>query len=968
MKFDVQALDKKWQQYWKDHKTYATGEDTSRPKYYVLDMFPYPSGSGLHVGHPLGYIGSDIVARYKRQRGFNVLHPMGFDSFGLPAEQYAIDTGVHPSVSTATNTARYREQMDTLGLGFDWDRSVNTSDPSYFRWTQWIIEQIFEHWYDQVQDRARPIAELIAHLEAHGTDRLQAAQTEALTVSAEDFRAMDEKRRSDLLMNYRLAFRSVSYVNWCEALGTVLANDEVKDGRSERGNHPVEQRPMLQWSLRITAYAERLLAGLDTVDYSEGLKAQQVNWIGKSTGALVHFDIEGHDERLDIFTTRPDTIFGATFMVIAPELELVDRLTTPEQRGEIDDYLAYVGRRSELDRMSEHKVTGAFTGAYAIHPLNGARVPIYIAEYVLKDYGTGAIMAVPSDDERDKRFAEKFGIEVIDVVDKRDYPGASLKDKVGKLVNSDFLNGMEVPEAIAAATDRIEELGRGEQQINYRIRDLVFSRQRYWGEPWPIIYDADDVPRLVPEAQLPVTLPEMEDFRAVSGASPLERATDWVNTPEGRRETDTMPATAGSNWYYLRYMNPGNTEVFVSKEAVDYWQDVDLYVGGAEHAVSHILYSRLIHKFLFDIGKVPTQEPYKKLLNQGMIGGPISFIHLGLLLSEDGQRHPIWVSSDVAEGTPLEVPGIGSGYLVLDESTGTRLTPLRFVTETSVNNETSFRLYHSAVEEAQQMEHQDAAYFRTIMQQAGAFAWKIDKEGRQYLELSVEQGKMSKRKYNAVNPDDICARYGADCFRMYEMFLGPIDQAKPWSVSGIDGVYRFLRRFWSLYVGNGDELHLSDEAATREEMKVLHTLIKKVTEDIEVLSFNTCVSAFMIATNELLKLHCNKREVLEPAVRLIAPFAPHLAEELHRALGGEGSVHHAAWPAVDEQYLVEDKFTYPIAFNGKTRLTLDFPTEATKAEVERGARADTQVQGYLEGKTVRKVIVVPGRMVNFVVG
>ncbi len=968
MKFDVQALDKKWQQYWKENKTYATADDTSRPKFYVLDMFPYPSGSGLHVGHPLGYIGSDIVARYKRQQGFNVLHPMGFDSFGLPAEQYAIDTGVHPSESTAINTARYREQMDTLGLSFDWDRSVNTSDPNYFKWTQWIIGQVFEHWYDRDAGLARPVSDLVAHLETHGTRQLQAAQTEGLDVSAEEFAAMDEKQRSDLLMNYRLAFRSVSYVNWCEALGTVLANDEVKDGRSERGNHPVEQRPMLQWSLRITAYAERLLAGLDTVDYSEGLKAQQINWIGKSTGALVHFDIEGHQEQLDIFTTRPDTIFGATFMVIAPELELVDRLTTLEQRKEIDDYLAYVGRRSELDRMSENKVTGAFTGAYALNPLNGARVPIYIAEYVLKDYGTGAIMAVPSDDDRDKRFADKFGIEVIDVVDKRDYPGATLKDKVGKLFNSDFLNGMDVPEAIAAATDRIEALGRGERQVNFRIRDLVFSRQRYWGEPWPIIYDADDVPRLVPEDQLPVTLPEMEDFRAVSGASPLERAEQWVNTPDGRRETDTMPATAGSNWYYLRYMDPHDDEAFVSKESVDYWQDVDLYVGGAEHAVSHILYSRLVHKFLFDIGKVPTREPYKKLLNQGMIGGPISYVHLGILLTDDGQRHPIWIGSDVAEGTPLAVAGIGTGYLVLDESTGTRLTPLRFVTETSVNNETSFRLYHSSVEEAQKLEHQDAAYFRTILQQAGAFAWETDKEGRPYLELSVEQGKMSKRKYNAVNPDDICARYGADCFRMYEMFLGPIDQAKPWSVSGIDGVYRFLRRFWGLYVGTGDQLSVSEEAGSREELKILHTLIKKVSVDIEKLSFNTCVSAFMVATNELLKLHCNKREVLEPAVRLIAPFAPHLAEELHRALGGEGSVHHAAWPAVEEEYLVEDNFTYPIAFNGKTRLTLDFPADATKAEVEQGARAHTQVQGYLEGKHIRKVIVVPGRMVNFVIG
>ena len=968
MKFDVQALDRKWQAYWKEHKTYRTDPGTSKPKYYVLDMFPYPSGSGLHVGHPLGYIGSDIVARQKRQAGYNVLHPMGFDAFGLPAEQYAIDTGVHPSESTAVNTQRYREQMEILGLSFDWDRSVNTSDPDYFKWTQWIIGQVFAHWYDRREDRARPVTELVQLLETEGTAGVKAAHSEVLKLSAEEFRAMTVKERSDVLMNYRLAFRSVSYVNWCEALGTVLANDEVKDGRSERGNHPVEQRPMLQWSLRITAYAERLLAGLDTVDYSEGLKAQQINWIGKSTGALVHFDVEGHDRRLDVFTTRPDTIYGTTFMVIAPELDLVSELTTPEQQREIDDYLAYVGRRSELDRMSEHKVTGAFTGAYATNPLSGARLPIYIAEYVLKDYGTGAIMAVPSDDERDRRFAETFGIDIIDVVDKRDHPGATLKDKVGRLINSDFLNGMEVPEAIDAAIRRIEELGRGQRQVNYRIRDLVFSRQRYWGEPWPIVYDEQDVPQLVPTDELPVTLPEMDDFRAVSGASPLERATDWLTTPRGRRETDTMPATAGSNWYYLRYMDPHNEGEFVSPQAVDYWQDVDLYVGGAEHAVSHILYSRLIHKFLYDLGRVPTKEPYRKLLNQGMIGGPISYIHLGILLADDGQRHPIWVSSDVAEGTPLEVSGVGKGYLVLDESTGTRLTPLRFVTETSVNNESSFRLYKDAVEEAQQMDHQDAAYFRTILQQAGAFAWKPDREGRPFLELSVEQGKMSKRKYNAVNPDDITARYGADCFRMYEMFLGPIDQAKPWSVSGIDGVYRFLRRFWGLFVGENDRLNVSDEEGTKEELKILHTLIKKVSEDIEKLSFNTCVSAFMVATNELTKLGCTKRAVLEPMVRLIAPFSPHLSEELHRALGGEGSVHHAAWPGVEEKYLVEDSFTYPIAFNGKTRLTLDFPAEASKADVEAGARADTQVQGYLEGKAVRKVIVVPGRMVNFVVG
>ncbi|SEQ25710.1 leucine--tRNA ligase [Neolewinella agarilytica] len=968
MKFDVTAIDQKWQQYWKEHKTYRTTNDTSKPKYYVLDMFPYPSGAGLHVGHPLGYIASDIYSRFKRQQGFNVLHPMGFDSFGLPAEQYAIDTGVHPSESTAVNTERYKEQMLSLGLSFDWDRAVNTSDPKYYKWTQWIISQVFEHWYDKTADKARPVSELREHLAQHGTAGLNAAQTEALELSAADWKAMGPKEQSDVLMNYRLAFRGTSYVNWCEALGTVLANDEVKDGRSERGNHPVVQKAMQQWSLRITAYAERLLAGLETVDYSDGLKAQQRNWIGKSIGALARFDIEGREEPLEVFTTRADTIFGVTFMVIAPEHELVAEITTPEQQKEIDDYLTYVGSRSEVDRQSETKVTGAFTGAYCINPLNGARVPIYIAEYVLKDYGTGAIMAVPSDDDRDKRFAEKFGIEIIDVIDKSDYPGASLKDKVGKLINSDFLNGMEVPDAIKAATAKLSEMGRGEQQVNFRIRDLIFSRQRYWGEPWPMIYDENDVPSLVPEDQLPVTLPPMDDFRAVSGVSPLERATDWNQTPTGRRETDTMPATAGSNWYYLRYMDPNNDDAFVAKDVVDYWQDVDLYVGGAEHAVSHILYSRLIHKFLFDLGKVPTREPYKKLLNQGMIGAPITSIHLGILLTEDGQRHPIWIGSSVAEGTPLEVEGLGKGHLVLDESSGTRKVPLRMVEETSVDNEASFRIYKSAIDKVADDKAQDAAYFRTVLQQGNAFVWETDREGKLFIELSFQMGKMSKSKHNVINPDDLSKRYGTDCFRMYEMFLGPIDQAKPWSVSGIDGVYRFLRRFWNLFVGNGDQLNVSDEEATKEEMKVLHTLIKKVTADIEGLSFNTCVSAFMVATNDIIKLKCNKRAVLEPMVRLIAPFAPHVADELFAALGGEGSVHHAAWPALDEKWLVEDSFTYPIAFNGKTRLTLDFPAGASKEDIEAEAKAHPDVAKHLEGKTIRKVIVVPKRMVNFVVG
>jgi leucyl-tRNA synthetase len=968
MKFDVKAIDHKWQQYWKDQKTYKTTNDTSKPKYYVLDMFPYPSGAGLHVGHPLGYIASDIVTRSKRQQGFNVLHPMGFDSFGLPAEQYAIDTGVHPSVSTAVNTKRYKEQMESLALSFDWDRAVNTSDPKYYKWTQWIVTQIFESWYDKVTDKARPISELSDIISIHGTADLDAAQTEALNVTAESFRAMDARAQSDVLMNYRMAYRGVSFVNWCEALGTVLANDEVKDGRSERGNHPVTQKPMVQWKLRITAYADRLLSGLDTVDYSDGLKAQQRNWIGRSTGAQAFFDIDGTDEQLEVFTTRPDTIFGTTFMVVAPEHDLVPELTTAAQAKDIADYQAYVGARSEVDRQAETKVTGAFTGSYGINPFTKKRVPIYISEYVLKDYGTGAIMAVPSDDDRDERFARKFGIEIIDVIDKSDYPGAMNKDKVGKLINSGFLDGMEVEEAIQAATDKLVELGIGKEQVNFRIRDLLFSRQRYWGEPWPIIYDENDIPHAVTVDQLPVELPPMDDFRAESGVSPLERATDWNTTPAGRRETDTMPATAGSNWYYLRYMDPTNDGEFVAKDIVDYWQDVDLYVGGAEHAVSHILYSRLIHKLLFDLGKVPTQEPYKKLLNQGMIGAPIVEIQLAIMLSEAGQRHPVWVGRHLAENSPLEIAGLGKGHLVLDEAAGLRKVPLRMVEETSVDNEASFRIYKGAIDDLPADSAQDAAYFQSILGQGKAFVWETDKDGRQYIELSYHMGKMSKSKYNVINPDDIRSRYGTDCFRMYEMFLGPIDQAKPWSVSGIDGVYRFLRRFWNLYVGDNDQLNVSDAEPTKDDMKVLHTLIKKVTEDIDKLSFNTCVSAFMMATNDLLKMKGNKRAVLEPMTRLIAPFAPHIAEELYAALGGEGSVHLAAFPQVEEKWLVEDSFTYPIAFNGKTRLTLDFPAGASKTDIEAMAKANADVQKQLEGKTIRKVIVVPERMVNFVVG
>ncbi len=971
MSFNPREIDRKWQAIWQESGTYKTTNDSSKPKCYVLDMFPYPSGSGLHVGHPLGYIASDIYARYKRQQGFNVLHPMGFDAFGLPAEQYAIDTGVHPAVSTKVNTERYKEQMIRLGLSFDWDRAVNTSEPSYYKWTQWLIGLFFEHWYDQDQQKARPIQELRAHFEEQGSANLQAAQTENLAFTAAAFRGMTAKEQSDVLMNYRLAFRSRTFVNWCEALGTVLANDEVKDGRSERGNHPVEQRAMEQWSLRITAYAERLLTDLATVQFSEGLKAQQTNWIGKSRGALVYFDIADQAAQLAVFTTRPDTIFGVTFMVIAPEHDLVEALTTAAQADEIAAYQSYVARRTERERVADvEKVTGAFTGSYCLHPINGDLIPIYISEYVLKDYGTGAIMAVPSDDERDKRFATKFGIPIIDVVDKSKYPGATLKDKVGVMINSGFLDGMEVPAAIEAAIEHIAASGRGEGQVNYRIRDLIFSRQRYWGEPWPIIYDEQDVPHLVAAQDLPVTLPPLDDFRSQGGKSPLARATDWVQSPQGRRETDTMPATAGSNWYYLRYMDPHNSTAFVGAQAVNYWQEVDLYVGGAEHAVSHILYSRLCHKFLYDLGLVPTQEPYKKLLNQGMIGGPISYIHLEVVRWENGQEQAVWIGSHYCTGDEVVHPSLGKGQIIANELSAKRLVPLRFTEETSVENQMSFRLYRSKVEEAMAEDHPDAAYFRAVLEQSTHFCWEEDKEGRQYLTLSFEQGKMSKRKYNAVNPDDICNRYGADCFRMYEMFLGPIEQGKPWSTSGIDGVYRFLRKFWNFFFEAKEEsqttVSLEGGEPSKEEMKVLHTLIQKITNDIENLSHNTCISAFMVAANELAKLRCRKRSILEPMVVLIAPFAPHIAEELWQLLGHTTSVHHAAWPTWDEKWLVEDNFTYPVAFNGKTRFTLSLAAGLDQKAIEAAVLAAPQTQQYLEGKAVRKVIVVQGRMVNIV--
>ena len=927
---DIEA---KWRQFWQDNDAYQVSNDSDRPKFYVLDMFPYPSGSGLHVGHPLGYVASDIYSRYKRMSGFNVLHPMGYDAFGLPAEQYAIENNVHPAVSTAENMARYRRQLDNIGFSFDWSRQVNTSDPQYYKWTQWIFLQLFNHYYDTELDRAEPIEKLIAHFAERGTEGLQAAASEELNFSATEWNDMDPKQRDEALMNYRLAYRKVTYVNWCEQLGTVLANDEVKDGVSERGGFPVVQRPMVQWSLRITAYAQRLLDDLAEVEWSEAMVKMQANWIGRSTGAQLFFDIEGSEERIEIYTTRADTIFGATFMVLAPEHELVDRLTTSEQRAAVDAYLSYVGSRSERERMSEtREVTGEFIGAYALNPFNGARIPIYIAEYVLKDYGTGAIMAVPADDERDQRFAEKFGLDIIPVVDKSEFPGASLKDKVGTLINSEFLNGLSVEEAIEEMNRRVEDMDIGRAKVNFRLRDAIYSRQRYWGEPFPIVYDEQGVAHALPENELPLELPELSDFRGSSGQAPLERATDWVNLPDGRRrETDTMPGFAGSSWYFLRYMDPGNPNAFASQEAVNYWRDVDLYVGGTEHAVGHLLYSRMWHKFLYDKGLVPTREPFRKLINQGMIQGVIE----SLLYDKENKA---FVSADLvpeAEQEQYTKMPVKVAYVTNYGLDGSHL---------NAEGIEQFRAWRSDFAEAE---------FRT-------------NEDGQLITVS-EVGKMSKSKYNVINPDDVIARYGADAFRVFEMFLGPIEQAKPWDIQGIDGVYKFIRRFWELFHDDDGNFHVSDDAPTKAEMKAVHTAIKKVSEDIERFSFNTCVSGFMVAGNELRKLKCHKRAALEPLVRLLAPFAPFLTEELWHRLGHSGSVHHADFPELDESYLKEDSIEYPISVNGKKRATAHFPADASKQDIEAAALELEDLQKWIEGKTVRRVIVVPGRMVNVVV-
>ena len=950
---DYGVIEAKWRKYWDEHQTYKVSMDESKPKYYVLDMFPYPSGAGLHVGHPLGYIASDIFSRHKRMSGYNVLHPMGFDAFGLPAEEYALQTGIHPAVSTDKNMKRYREQMGTLGFSFDWSRELYTCDPNYYKWTQWIFVQLFGHYYDNDLQKARPINDLITIFETKGSQNLNISNNANRSVTAEEWNALSPKEKDEFLMFYRLAYKKIGYVNWCEELGTVLANDQIKDGLSERGGYPVVQKAMSQWYLRITAYADRLLAGLLSVDWSNALKAMQRNWIGRSEGAALYFPLVGRKDHLEIFTTRIDTIFGVTYMVLAPEHDLVLELTKDDQRTQVEEYIRYVQSKTEVERMAEKQVTGVFTGSYAINPFNQKEIPIWIGEYVLKDYGTGAIMAVPSDDDRDQAFAKKFGLEIIDVVDKSEFPEATLHDKVGRIINSSFLNGLEVKEAIKVGNQYAEEKGIGKVVSNYKMRDANFGRQRYWGEPFPIIYDREGKVHSVPLAQLPVELPNTEDFRpGKEGQSPLARLEEWVNLDDGgTRETDTMPAVAGSSWYYLRYMDPTNSDQFASQDAINYWESVDLYVGGAEHAVAHLLYARFWHKFLFDKGLVPTDEPFKKLINQGMIQGIIEHV----LIKKDSSNH--FYSAELIDEEELEE--YTKLYVHID-----------YVNDYS-SSEPSYLSKNGVLQYCQWRNFDHATFFgksgkiHVEKGQDGNLILQSDNDEIKIYTVS-EVGKMSKSRYNVINPDEVISKYGTDCFRMYEMFLGPIEQSKPWDIKGIDGVSKFLRKFVDLFHDN-EEFYVSDEEPSKEELKILHTVLKKVSEDIHSFSFNTAVSAMMISVNDLRKIGTNKREILEPMVLMIAPFAPFISEELWQKLGNQRSVHLESYPIYDETYLIKDVVTYPICINGKKRSLQEFPSSHSKEDLEAEVRNLQGLDKWLDGKTIRKIIVVPNRMINLVV-
>mgnify|MGYP001742410186 FL=1 len=926
MEYNFRAIEARWQAYWRAEDVYRVTEDPSRPPYYVLDMFPYPSGAGLHVGHPLGYIASDIFARYKRLRGFNVLHPMGYDAFGLPAEQYAIQTGQHPEVTTTENIRRYREQLDQIGFSFDWSREVRTSDPEYYKWTQWVFIQLFHSYYNNATGKAAPISELIAHFEAEGTKGINVAESEALSFTAEEWRSWDKKKQMQTLMNYRLAYLGETMVNWCAALGTVLANDEVQDGVSERGGHPVEQKKMQQWCLRVSAYAGRLLDSLNDLEWSESLKESQRNWIGKSEGAEVRFPLVGGDgAELTVFTTRVDTIYGVTFMVLAPESDYVSMVTTAEQQAAVDEYLAATRRRTERDRISDRRVSGVFSGSYATNPLTGEAIPIWISDYVLAGYGTGAVMAVPAHDSRDFAFARHFGLPIIQVVvpegEEATDPATweeSKDSKSGVLINSGIITGLSVTDAIAKMKAHITSEGLGQVKTNYRLRDAIFSRQRYWGEPFPIYYDAEGTAHTISEDELPLCLPEVDKFLPTSdGQPPLGRAKGW-HTAEGfPYELSTMPGFAGSSAYYLRYMDPHNDKALVGRDKNAYWRHVDLYVGGAEHATGHLIYSRFWNKFVYDLGLVVEDEPFRKLVNQGMIQGRSNFVYrikdtntfVSLGLKDQYDTTPIHVDVNIVYNDQLDLE--------------------------------AFRAWRP--------EYATADF--------------ILEDGKYICGWAVE--KMSKSMYNVVNPDMIVERYGADTLRLYEMFLGPLEQSKPWDTNGIDGVHRFLRKLWGLYY-SADGLRITDTPATKEELKSLHKLIRKVTQDVEQFSFNTSVAAFMICINELQGLKTASREVLQPLLILLAPFAPHIAEELWHAIGEETTIVAAEWPEYDEKLLVEDSFKYPVSFNGKTRFTIELPREASQDEIREAVLSADEAQKWLEGKTPKKVIIVPGRIINIV--
>ena len=937
MAYPFQTIEKKWQSFWATHHTFSAKYPSNKPKYYVMDMFPYPSGAGLHVGHPLGYIASDVIARYKRHKGYNVLHPQGYDSFGLPAEQYAIQTGQHPSKTTETNINRYRQQLDRLGFSFDWDRELRTSDPSYYRWTQWIFMQLFNAWYDRKSNQARPIEELIDHLESHGTENLSAHCDEKTTsLTADQWSSMSSAEQQTYLLHYRMTYLATSEVNWCPQLGTVLANDEVVNGVSERGGYPVERKKMKQWMMRISSYAERLLSGLDDIDWPAPLKEMQRNWIGRSVGAAIRFQVDNHDAEIEVFTTRPDTIFGVTFMTLAPEHDLVNRITTASCKAEVDQYVRQSAKRSERDRMSDVKnITGVFTGSYAIHPFSGKKIPIWIGDYVLAGYGTGAVMAVPCGDQRDFEFAKHFDIPIANIFEDADISQAAHTDKSKtRIAHSDFLDGLDVTDAIQEAITHLEKMGSGTAKIQYRLRDAVFSRQRYWGEPIPI-YFKKGIPYLLPPHCLPLVLPAVEKYLPTqTGAPPLGNASDWAWDETKEKvvpvrlidekevfplELNTMPGWAGSSWYFNRYTDATNQKVFADRDKLDYWGQVDLYVGGSEHATGHLLYSRFWQKILFDLGHVPVDEYAQKLINQGMILGESAFI-----FRKTGTQ--TYLSAGLIEGQSVEPIHIDVSYV-------------------NASNEVAYDRLHE---------------WRPEFAQA---TFKLE-EGQLIAKREIE--KMSKSKYNVVNPDDICDQYGADTLRMYELFLGPIEQAKPWNTAGISGVSGFLNKFWRLF-HKEQQFVVSDGKPTPVMLKSLHSTIEKVTNDIEQFSLNTAVSAFMICVNDLTTNKCNHRVILQPLTILLAPFAPHICEELWEKLGHKKSIFNEPYPIADASHLKETQITYPISFNGKTRFTIDLDAEASKEEIEQAALADDRIEQYLDGKSIKKIIVVPKKIVNIVV-